>query len=108
MIEFLLVCIIIVLVAAVSGLYWRAQDAEDKAHAKCIAHIAHYVGDEYAAMVLSAAAHDYDSAEEFNHLKVLARMKYQAGGPSMPAIWLRDRADHLRGDGSEEVREEAV
>lgn len=96
MIEFLLVLVIIVLLAACSGLYWRSEQAEEKEHAKCIAHVAHYVGDEFAAMVLRAAAHDYDSAEEFGRLKVLARMKYAQGGPSMPAIWLEDRANRLR------------
>lgn len=93
----LLFVIIGVLLAAVSGLYWRLQGNGDREHAKCIAHITQYMGDEYAAMVLKAAAHDWDSAEEASRLKVLARLKHKQGGPSMPAIWLNDRAERLRG-----------
>lgn len=93
-----LLVIIVALIAACSGLYWRAQGNGDRAHAKCVAHIAHYVGDEFAASVLVQAAHDYDSVEEHSRMKVLARLRYQNNGPSMPAIWLLDRADRLRGN----------
>lgn len=95
-----LVVLILFLLGVVGLLYHRMTEAEDELehmHAKCIAHIAEYVGNEYAAMVLRAAAHDWDSAEESNRLKVLARLRYSAGGPGMPAIWLNDRADRLLG-----------
>lgn len=46
-----------------------------------------------AALLIAADA--WESVEERMHLERLAREQYQPGGPSMPAIWLRDRAESL-------------
>lgn len=41
------------------------------------------------------AADDWDDPRMADDLRTLARQHYQAGGPSMPAIWMRLRADAL-------------
>lgn len=65
-------------------------------HAKCIAHIASYVGNEFAAQVLTVAAEDYSSAEGQAEIRELANTKYAPEGPSIPALWLLDRAEGFR------------
>lgn len=45
------------------------------------------------ASILRVMADKWDSIEEQTNLKQLARERYEAGGPSMPAIWLRQQAD---------------
>lgn len=62
-------------------------------HAKCIAHIAHYVGNEFAAHVLEAAAADYDSLEGRAKISEIINAQYNPGDDeSVPALWLLDRA----------------
>lgn len=70
-----------------------------KEHSDCLHYIAHYVGDSFAAQVLHVAAEDYDSGDEIARIKILSR-DYVEGGPSVPAIWLHDRAERLTPDGS--------
>lgn len=76
------------------------HEERDANHAKCIAHITSYVGDQFAANVLRAAAQAWDSIEEKPHIQRLGREQFLPEGPSMPSIWLRDRADTM----AEEVR----
>lgn len=64
-------------------------------HAKCIAHVAHYVGNSFAASVLEAAAEEYDSVRGQHTLAVL-RHEPQPEGVSIPAHWLMDRARLFR------------
>lgn len=45
------------------------------------------------AQALREAADAWDSEEELPHMTALADERYQPGGPSMPEIWLRDRAE---------------
>lgn len=46
----------------------------------------------------AADAWDDRSEENLHRLSAMALEKYRAGGPSMPAIWLRDRAaEHRKG-----------
>lgn len=90
------------LLAAVN--IWRLQQAvirvshqiadTSREHSDCLHNIRHYVGDEFAAQVLNVAADDYDSGDEIHRIKVLSR-GYKEGGPSVPAMWLHDRADRL-------------
>jgi hypothetical protein len=76
----------------------RADRAKSQSHAFCLATINASVSRAHAADVLEDAAHRWDAVEEQGHLKVLAREHYVPGGPSMPAIWMRDRAAMLRGE----------
>ena len=45
------------------------------------------------ALQEAADAWDDDSPENLADLRELANNEYRAGGPSMPAIWLRRRAE---------------
>lgn len=47
------------------------------------------------AQALRSAATAWGSVEEQPRLADLARKKYKPGGPSMPEIWLNDRAAAL-------------
>jgi len=71
--------------------------AEHTDHAKCIAHVAHYVGNEFAAQVLYAAAKDFDTMDGQAEVRTIAQTKWQEGDPSVPALWMIDRADLLLG-----------
>lgn len=101
----LTLCVCVLVLIIVLGLVIDHKDrateeyvgGEAAAHAKCIAHVASFVGNQFAADVLEAAAHDFDSLEEKGNMKALARMKFTADGPSMPAIWLHDRANRILG-----------
>lgn len=77
----------------------RAETArrleKSRTHALCISAIFSQIGDAHAANVLRAAADRWDSIEEQPNLRRLANERYSAGGPSMPAIWLRTEADRL-------------
>lgn len=77
------------------------QDSEDIEHAKCMAAVMQFVGDEFAAQVLDTAATDYDSVENEMDLSRISRLRYTEGGESVPAIWLRERAERLRTLGAE-------
>lgn len=78
-------------VVCVSRLENRITD-----HAKCIAHVAQFTGDHFAAQVLRAAAEDYSSV---SNQRVIQRMVQEGHkrGPdvSLPSAWLMDRADAL-------------
>lgn len=67
----------------------------DAQHAMCIAAVAAYVGDAFAARVLDAAAEDYDSVDGRAELGRLGASEWSEDGPSIPALWLSDRADRI-------------
>lgn len=87
---FVLACSISLLVRKVQSL----SDA-DVNHAHCIAHVAHYVGDSFAAQVLRVAAEDLDSTEGQTELRRIANSEYRLGGASVASLWLTERADSL-------------
>lgn len=66
-------------------------------HAHCVAHVAHYVGDHFAAQVLRLAAEDLDSVEGQTELRTLSRGTGYSplGGKSLMRLWLEDRAEAL-------------
>lgn len=68
----------------------------DVDHAMCISHVSHYVGNEFAASVLRAAAEQYASPDGQHEAKVIANSReYRLDGPPIPSIWLNNRADAL-------------
>jgi len=86
------------LALCVRQITWMADAAEcakDTEHAKCMAAIMKYVGDEWAAAVLEGAAADYDSVESQRDLDRIRRL-WRQDGPSIPNIWMQERADRIR------------
>lgn len=88
-------------IAAVLGreVHWlreELQTATDTEHSKCMAAVMKYVGDEFAAQVLTVAADDYASASNHAELDRISRLYYQPDGPPVPTLWLHERADRLR------------
>lgn len=63
-----------------------------RGHALCLMQIREAVGAFHDAALLTVLAQKWDSPEEQTNLRVLAREKYVPGGPSMPALWLREQA----------------
>lgn len=83
------------------------QIAADVEHAKCMAAVMAFVGDEFAAQILDTAATDYASVENEADLSRIRRLRYKQDGEPVPAIWLRERAERLRvlsAESREEVR----
>lgn len=90
--------LVYLLAAALNRLQWANEEimhVADVDHAKCIGAVAAFVGDHYAAQVLRVAAEDYDSITEQDRAKRIADLRYTSGGPSVPALWLHDRAERL-------------
>lgn len=74
----------------------REQRAAEKVdHLKCAGMMAAFVGDKFAASVLDAAADHFETSEGQADL-IRARLKWVVDGESIPAIWLRDRAEQMR------------
>lgn len=63
----------------------------DVNHAKCIAHVSHYTGNQFAAQVLLAAAEDYTSPEGQHEVAVIAHRNQSSVEP-IPSLWMRARA----------------
>lgn len=88
----------IVLVLALSRMQWLNEelaDLRDAEHAKCIGAVMAFVGDEFAANVLRVAAQDFDSVNEMTRLAQIRTQQFILDGPSVPALWLFDRANRL-------------
>lgn len=86
-------------IRAVNKIDWLHEDLHlttDREHAKCVAATMAFVGDEFAAQVLDVAADDYASAQSHGGLDRISRLVYKPGGPPIPSLWLRERADRLR------------
>jgi len=66
-------------------------------HSAYVKQVSAILSREYGASILEQAARDWDSTDERPNLQRLARDEYKPGGPSMPTIWLRDRAKRIRG-----------
>ncbi|UUW88378.1 hypothetical protein [Pimelobacter simplex] len=95
-------------VAAVEALAeeWAPLCTSPESHAKCIRHApARALGDSaqvvqrIKATALEEAADAWDDPASVDELGELAAQKYRAGGPSMPTIWLRERARRVRDGG---------
>lgn len=94
--------VILLLTGVVVVAFMRLDDvhrdvvfAQDEQHDHCVRQVTKRVSDLYAAQVLTLAAADYDSPDESGNLLRISREEYEVGGPSMPALWLRDRAARL-------------
>jgi hypothetical protein len=73
----------------------EAEATGEHEHAKCLSMVGAFVGDEFAARVLTAAADDYDTAEGQASVQRLIHTVWAPDGPSMPSLWLRDRAETI-------------
>jgi hypothetical protein len=68
----------------------------DKAdHAKCIAHIADVTSNRMVAVALRDLAERYDSVQGQRELHRARARWLDSTGPTVPAMWLLDRADEL-------------
>ncbi len=64
-------------------------------HRRCVNRIVDATSADHAVRVLREAAADWEDPVVQGHMMLLAQKKYRAGGPSMPSIWLNDRADKI-------------
>lgn len=64
-------------------------------HAQCMAQVAHYTGNTFAAQVLEAAAEDYEKTIQTGEL-LEVRRTFDLTKGSVPAQWLNKRAEDLR------------
>lgn len=88
------ILLVVVFIAANLRRMVRSLLAEQRADfAKCVAHMASVVSNRMVAQVLRAEADRYDAPSEQRVMRSLADHHYRPGGPSMPVIWLRHRAD---------------
>lgn len=78
-------------------------DMREQEHSDCVETMMDAVSNAHAIAVLNSAAMAWDSAEEQQRLLRLTHQQYVPGGPSMPQIWLKDRANRL----AEMMRESA-
>lgn len=94
----LAICLYIIM-RAVNEINFLREDllqAKDVEHTKCMGAVMAFVGDEFAAQVLTVAADDYASVDSHGDRDRIARLQYQPGGPPIPTLWLHERADRLR------------
>lgn len=104
-VDWVLTLLVIALLIVLYVIVIRQMDTDDamfnlakereQDHAKCMAMVAAFVGDTFAAQVLTAASVDYDSPEGQVELRMLAQNSWVEGGTSMPALWLRERAKSI-------------
>lgn len=78
----------------------QARLSEKAEHAKCTAHIASVVSNEFVAARMHDLADLWDNVENQGDLRRIANTKYAPGGPSVVNLWLHEKADELAGDGS--------
>lgn len=94
----LAICIYIIM-RCVNKIGWLQDDVQqghDTDHAKCIAGVMAFVGDEFAAQILTVAAADYASVDSHQDRERIGRLRYVQGGPPIPSIWMEERAERLR------------
>lgn len=97
-----LLAVIVIMWQRIEFLTDAHDDIREQEHAKCIGAVMEFVGNQFAAKVLEAASRDWDSVEERSNGNMAnARRKHSPTSPSVPAIWLMDRADRLRGESHE-------
>jgi hypothetical protein len=76
----------------------KVLEATRRSHDDCHLHtkeVAEGVATVIGKHILLAAAEKFDSIEEQQNIKVLAREQYTPDGPSVPALWLRQLADKM-------------
>lgn len=94
-----LIAVIVALLAVVlvlAAINVRFTTDIQRDHAQCIAQVTEYTGNEFAARVLLAAAEDYNSGDGRVELALLRRDWTGSDHDSIPAAWLRNRADRIR------------
>jgi len=92
------ICIYVIM-RCVSEIGWLRDDvqqAHDTDHAKCMAGVMAFIGNEWAAQILEIAANDYASVDSHQDRDRIGRLLYKPGGPPIPSLWLRERATRLR------------
>lgn len=101
--------LMVVMYAAMSYLRNELVFVKNSEHAACMAGVMAFVGNEWAAQVLEVAATDYASVEAQQDKDRIGRLVWQSGGEPVPSLWLRERADQLRGETEEdETKEEGL
>lgn len=83
------------LVANAQRLAAKTEGKHD--HAVCIAAIAGFVGNQFGAQVLDAAAEYWETSEGKADVKRVIATQWTEQGPEIPSLWMRDRAAALRG-----------
>lgn len=98
-IAFVLMLALLALLAFAGDRIVRLQEQVDnlarQKHTECVDRISSAASTKFAAETLRSAARDWDNPREQANLQRLARERYSPGGPSMPIIWLNDRADRM-------------
>ncbi len=69
--------------------------AVNSIHRRCVNRVVEATSTDHAVRVLREAAADWEDPVVQGHMVLLAQKKYRVGGPSMPSIWLNDRADKI-------------
>lgn len=65
-------------------------------HRQCVSQVARGTRRQHEAQCLRAAADEYDTARGRLRLsKVMKQYRPGGEGPSIPALWMRDRADDI-------------
>lgn len=86
-------CLTVVCVAAWLVVRFRESSTAD--HAKCTALVSSVVSNHVFALRLRELAAYWDSAEGQTDLTRIRNTKYEAGGPSVVGIWLREQAEAI-------------
>ena len=76
----------------------KALEFSKREHDECHVHtkdVAEGVATVIGKHILLAAAKKFDSIEEQQNIKTLAREQYTPDGPSVPALWLRELAHKM-------------
>ena len=76
-----------------------AHQAEVDGHTGCTKGVLNVVSVAHEVKTLRLAADHWDTPSGQYDLKVLA-LRYETGGPSLAAIWLRDRAEKIEEEGA--------
>lgn len=83
---------------------WDEAMRHEECHERVLDLLSSVDHNRTSAAALDRAAEAWEDPANQPFLSQLAREKYQPGGPSMPAIWLRDRAEVLRSSLKSELR----
>jgi cytochrome c556 len=81
------------------------RDRDFDEYHRSVEDIARHVRGAHDAALLHRMADRWESVEEQGNLRTLAREQYTPGGPSMPALWLRQQASLIQPEGTEGMAE---
>lgn len=103
MIVGILIGVILFLLGVLGATSLRAEGAlrevrhlRARAHVSCMMNIETIISKGHDEALLLSLADKWDTVEEQGNLQVLAREHYTPGGPSIPALWLRQQADIIK------------